>query len=65
MDQILKQVVNEELGIIAMVVKGYYGYHLVLKDCDSGIILPTVTVYQDFDEALDSAVKLAKGEPID
>lgn len=63
--KILREVVNKELGITALITEGYYGYHLVLKDDDSGEFLPTVTVYQDINKALLNAIKLVNGEPID
>lgn len=65
MSEVIKEIINVELGISALVVKGHFGFHLVIKDIDSGEHLPTVMVYNDVERAINNAIKVANGEPID
>ncbi len=63
--EIIKVLENEEDGISVIISKGWKGYHVKLKDNDSGLFLPTVMIYDDEETAYKNAVMIVNGYPID
>lgn len=61
MERILHQYTNESTGMTAFVVVGAKGYHVSLRDDDSGEFLPTVTCFPELERAVAKAKEVLKG----
>ena len=43
---------NEEYGIECYVIKGAYGFHVILKDLDCDEVVPCIRIFKSKEEAV-------------